>query len=146
MERRAGFTLLEVLIALGILAVIASLGFGLAISDARKEKAALEAAAADLAQTLRRARTDAIIEARTIGVAFGPPSDVVPNQAAPATKRYSPPTGICIHITRAGRSVETATASFASDGSAAPLRITLVRGEAQRSVEVIWPLGAVRVF
>lgn len=137
---QAGFTLLEMLVALAIVALLAALAPRLAAPEA----GALDRAARLVATELRAARAEALETGADRFVAFDPEAGTLRREgAAPA----SLPAGVRMAL-RAAAEAEAAVGApailFFGAGGSTGGDVALARGEATAVVSVRWLTGAVR--
>ena len=142
-QRHDGFTLLELLVALGVVAMV--IAVALPHLPGRTESAVVKAAAEALAGGLRESRGLAIrgnrpvlfsldVAARRWAIGGGRPATLSPDLAlALETDR------------RLLQSSEVGAIRFFADGSASGGRIVVRRGASRAAVTVDWLTGAVKV-
>jgi general secretion pathway protein H len=137
----AGFTLIEVIVVLAVLGMVA----GLVLARGPQRSAALEmrAASSAVAQTLRVARTRAIMSNQRVTVAFDPRAATL--RVGTAAARSLPP-GIAMSvITTADLAGAQAGIAFLPDGSSSGGRVQLARGAQHVQIGVDWLTGRVSV-
>ena len=138
---QAGFTLIEVIVVLAVLGLVA----GLVLTRGPQRSAALEmqAAANAVAQTMRVARTRAIVSNQRVIVAFDPQAATLRiGTGAPRAL----PAGIGMSVvSTAGLAGALAGIVFLPDGSSSGGRVELANGVRRTQVGVDWLTGRVSV-
>ena len=127
----AGFTLIEIMVVLAILGMM--VGLIVARGPARSPTLDLQAAAANVARTLRTARVHAITFNRPVNVVF----DARGNSISVDGMARPVPAGIAFHGAPGIR--------FSPDGSSSGGRIELAAGERRQLVGVDWLTGRVSI-
>jgi general secretion pathway protein H len=132
----AGFTVLELLVVLGILAVIISL-VTVRLQGGAGAGLRLEAVARGIAQHLRQSRWSAVRSGTKTEVAIDFQGNTIRFPGAPADAL---PRGLVLRAA-AGRPAAGMTISFYPDGSSSGGSFGLVRGAESASIAVDWPTG-----
>lgn len=127
----AGFTLFELLVALGILALLAG-AVVMIIPSRRQDDTAVRAAAATLARNLAGLRSRAMAENRDASLSLG---DRIQESGR----------DIEVMSWQGDQAVPGASVTFGADGGSPGARIILSRGEARREVRVSWPFGRMAI-
>lgn len=142
--RASGFTLLELLVVLLLLAVLA--GFAGSRIMVGMEGTALQASTSELAATLRRARSEAIVRNAPVSVLV----DVDASSfGIPGERVYAVPDRLKLTLFAAVTDELPSNLGeirFFPDGSSTGGEVTLASGNAQRYVQVDWLSGRVAVY
>lgn len=138
---RAGFTLIEMLVVLAILALVAALLPPLL--EGGQARAELTAASRELAAALRETRSLALREGHSEAFLVDSTAGVFRAGPAPA-RRVAPGLALAIVAPADGRTATPVGAiRFFADGSSSGGRLILLQGERRSYVTVDWLTGRV---
>jgi len=142
MRRDAGFTLIEVLVVLAIVAVV--LGVLIGRGPARSRGLEIRAAAGALAQNLRAARAQAIAGDHDVSVAIDPLRHVFATDGAPP-RLVDPGIDMAVLPPALPGPGAVRLIRFSADGSSTGGSVVLGSGRRRIDVSVEWLTGKVSV-
>jgi len=141
-HREAGFTLIEILVVMGILAVV--LGVMIGRGPARSRGLELRAAAGALVQSLRAARAQAIAGDQNVAVTIDPVRHVFAADGGPV-HRVDASIGMAVPGTSLPGPGTSRKIRFSADGSSTGGVVVLGSGKRRLDVSVQWLTGQVSV-
>jgi general secretion pathway protein H len=141
-HREAGFTLIEILVVMGILAVV--LGVMIGRGPARSRGLELRAAAGALVQSLRAARAQAIAGDHDVAVAIDPVRHVFAADGGPI-HIVDASIGLAVPGTSLPGPGTSRKIRFSADGSSTGGVVVLGSGKRRLNVSVEWLTGQVSV-
>lgn len=143
-RRSDGFTVLELLVALGIMAFVASIVVAGAVTPRQRQD--LAATAADVAAGLkmtraaaRRSNAEQVFLIDVDGRRYWAPGILPP-------RRFPPTLALALDVPETERQgAGAARIRFFPDGSSTPATLTLRKGASSTALSVDWLSGAIRV-